>query len=145
MSPASSTPARRALGTACAAIAVAATMLVLDLSWLGFVARDIYRTALGPLMRPTVHTPAAALFYAMYVAAILVHAVKGSHGPLSALLRGAGLGLVAYATYELTNWAVVRDWPAVLVPIDIGWGVVLTGVAGSIGKLAYDKVLARAK
>ena len=56
--------------------------------------------------------------------------------------RGAALGLVAYGTYELTNWAVLRDWPALLVPIDIGWGVVLTAMAAFVGKLVYVKVAA---
>ena len=67
-------------------------------------------------------------------------AVLGVARPAAAARRGAALGLVAYGTYELTNWAVLRDWPALLVPIDIGWGVVLTAVAGLAGKLAYDSL-----
>jgi uncharacterized membrane protein len=52
----------------------------------------------------------------------------------------AAPGLVAYGTYELTNWAVLRDWPALLVPIDIGRGVALTAMAAFVGKLVYVKV-----
>lgn len=117
-----------------AAAATAGAMLALDLAWLGLVARDLYDTALGPLRRPEVHWPAAALFYALYVSAIVVHAVLGSDGLRGAALRGAGLGLVAYATYELTNWAVLLGWPAWLVPIDTAWGVLLTAVAALAGK-----------
>jgi uncharacterized membrane protein len=118
-------------------------MLVLDLAWLGVVARGLYDSLLGPLRRPEVYWPAAALFYAIYITAILAYAVVGASGTMSALRRGAALGFVTYSTYELTNWAVIRDWPAALVPIDLAWGVVLTAVAGLAGKLAHTSLAAR--
>ena len=126
----------RSKGAAAATLATASTMLVLDLVWLGAVARGLYTSALGPLMRPEAYWPAAALFYAFYVAVIVTWAVLGTEGPRAAARRGAALGLVAYTTYELTNWAVLRDWPAWIVPIDVAWGVVLTAVAALAGKLA---------
>lgn len=125
-----------------AAVATAATMLALDLTWLGVIARGLYDSALAPLKRPEVFFPAAGLFYALYLAAILIHAVLGATTPAGAARRGAALGLVAYGTYELTNWAVLRDWPAVLVPVDLVWGVVLTAVAAFVGKWVYDAILA---
>lgn len=125
---------------ATATLATAATMLVLDLAWLGLIARSLYVSALGPLMRPEAYWPAAALFYAFYVAVIVTWAVLGTESPQGAARRGAGLGFVAYATYELTNWAVLRDWPAWIVPVDIAWGVVLTAVAALAGKLAQESV-----
>ena len=121
---------------AAATLATAATMVALDLAWLGVVARGLYASALGPLMRPEVYWPAAALFYSFYVMVVVAWAVLGTQGPLAAARRGAALGLVCYATYELTNWAVLRDWPARLVPVDIAWGVVLTATAALAGKLA---------
>ena len=125
---------------AAAAFATAAAMLVLDLAWLGVVARGLYVSALGPLMRPEAFWPAAALFYAFYVAVIVAWAVLGTQSPKAAARRGAALGFVAYTTYELTNWAVLRDWPAWIVPVDIAWGVVLTAVAALAGKLAERSV-----
>jgi uncharacterized membrane protein len=115
-------------------------MLALDLTWLGVVARGLYDSSLAPLKRADVFLPAAGLFYALYVAAIVVFAVLGAASRAAAARRGAALGLVAYGTYELTNWAVLRDWPALLVPIDIAWGVVLTALAGLVGKLVYDRL-----
>jgi uncharacterized membrane protein len=91
-------------------------------------------------MREEAFWPAAALFYSFYVAVIVTWAVLGTERPRAAALRGAGLGFVAYATYELTNWAVLRDWPAWIVPVDIAWGVVLTAVAALAGKLAQQSV-----
>lgn len=131
---------RPILSVAAAVLAAAAAMLVLDLAWLGVVARGLYVSALGPLMRPEAYWPAAALFYAFYVAVIVTWAVLGTERPRAAALRGAGLGFVAYATYELTNWAVLRDWPAWIVPVDIAWGVVLTAVVALAGKLAQQSV-----
>lgn len=121
-----------------ATAATAATMLVLDLTWLGVVARGLYDSSLAPLKRADVFLPAAGLFYALYVAAVVTFAVVDTACRTAAARRGAALGLVAYGTYELTNWAVLRDWPALIVPIDIGWGVVLTTLASLAGKLTYD-------
>ncbi len=123
-----------------ATLATALTMLLLDLAWLGIVARGLYAAALGHLMRPEAYLPAAALFYAFYVAVIVTWAVLGAEDPLGSARRGAALGFVAYATYELTNWAVLRDWPAWIVPVDIAWGVVLTAVAALAGKLAERSI-----
>ena len=121
---------------AAATLATAAAMLVLDLAWLGIVARGLYASALGHLMRPEAFWPAALLFYAFYVAVIVSWAVLGTEGPRAAARRGAALGFVAYTTYELTNWAVLRDWPAWIVPVDVAWGIVLTAVAALAGKVA---------
>lgn len=135
--------ARSALAIAAAATAAAATMLVLDVTWLGVVARGLYDSMLGPLKRTEVFWPAAALFYAMYIGAVVVHAVIGSSSPTSALRRGAALGLVTYATYDLTNWAVLKGWPALLVPVDVAWGIALTAVVALVGKLVHSRVLGR--
>ena len=119
-----------------ATAATALTMLLLDMTWLGPIAGGIYDSSLGPLKRPDVFLPAAALFYGLYIAATVGYAVLKADGPAAAARRGAALGLVAYGTYELTNWAVLRDWPALLVPVDIAWGVVLTATAAFVGKVA---------
>lgn len=122
-----------------ALFAVALVMLVLDLTWLAVVAAPVYAAALGPLMAPETNVIAAVLFYVMYVGATTAHAALADT-VAGAARRGAALGFVAYATYELTNWAVIAGWPAWLVPIDLAWGVVLTGVSGAVGRLAAGPV-----
>jgi len=131
---------RNTAAIAGATMATTATLLVLDLTWLGVVARGVYDTSLAPLKRPVVFLPAAGLFYALYVAAVVRYAVLGAASARAAARRGAALGLVAYGTYELTNWAVLRDWPPLLVPIDIGWGMLLTAVAALFGKLVHRRL-----
>lgn len=116
-------------------------MLLLEGVWLGFLAKGFYDAHLGALRASAVFWPAAGLFYAMYITAIVRFAVIGTRDRGQAFRRGAQLGMVAYSTYELTNWAVIEGWPAALVPFDIAWGIGLTGAAGWVGKIIYSKWL----
>jgi uncharacterized membrane protein len=47
---------------------------------------------------------------------------------LNTLIYGAIFGLVAYATYDLTNHATLKDWPLHVTLLDMAWGALLTGV-----------------
>ena len=73
----------------------------------------------------------------------MIGPLYGGGSLIGAAKRGAALGLVVYASYDLTNWAVLRGWPAFLVPIDIAWGVVLTATAACAGKLVQGRLLPR--
>ncbi|MBL8588049.1 MAG: DUF2177 family protein [Methylobacteriaceae bacterium] len=120
-------------------IAIAATalaFLILDAIWLGVVAKDFYRQQIGHLLAPDFRLGPAILFYLVYLGGVswfaLAPAAAGGDWR-AALLPAAILGFVAYATYDLTNWAVMRDWPAVVTVADIAWGTVLTTVAAGVG------------
>jgi uncharacterized membrane protein len=108
----------------------------IDLIWLGLVARGLYRRQLGDLMADSPNWPVAVLFYLLYIVGIVVFAIipgwrDGSM--VHALGMGALFGFLAYATYDLTNLATLRDWPATLAVVDITWGTVLTGITATIG------------
>jgi uncharacterized membrane protein len=118
----------------------AAVMVVLDLTFLGVVAVDAYDRLLGPLKADPVVVPAAALFYVFYLAMVTRLAVLPAASVADAARRGAELGLLAYGTYELTNWAVIAGWPAALVPLDLAWGVVLTALVAAAGFWAARRV-----
>ncbi len=113
--------------------ACALSFLVLDLIWLGIVGRPIYAELMGDLLRPEAYVPAAVIFYVFFVTTVYGYGVVGAASPMQAWKRGASLGFVTYATYELTNWAVITGWPALLVPIAITWGIILTGGAAWVG------------
>lgn len=119
-----------------ALFAVCITMTVVDLIWLGLVAESIYSEMLGPLRATETGVAAAALFYIQYVLVLVFFAALPSPDLKTAAKRGLGVGWVAYATYELTNWAVIEGWPAALVPIDIAWGLVLTTIVAVAGRAA---------
>jgi len=107
----------------------------IDMLWLGLVAKGFYRAQLGALLRPEVNWAAALVFYLLYILGILIFATlpaleKGAIR--QALIMGALFGFFAYATYDLTNLATLKDWPLMVVVVDIIWGVVLTAaVAGA--------------
>ncbi|HSA94624.1 MAG TPA: DUF2177 family protein, partial [Acidobacteriota bacterium] len=85
-----------------------AIFFAIDMVWLGVVAKTFYRRHLGYLMAPKVGWLAALLFYLLFIAGLVVFAVRPAlvaGAPLKALLLGAFLGLVSYATYDLTNQA----------------------------------------
>ncbi len=110
---------------------------LIDMVWLGFVAKDFYQSKLGYLLGP-VNWPAALTFYFIYIVGILIFAVVPALTGCSlmkALVMGVLFGFFAYATYDLTNYATVKDWPLSVVLVDIVWGLVLTGSVASISYL----------
>ena len=111
----------------------------IDLVWLGLVARTFYRKHLGFLMAPQVNWPAALIFYLLFVVGILVFAVLPGleAGSLkTALLRAALFGLIAYATYDLTNLATLKDWPLIVTAVDLVWGTLLSVAVSCVAYLA---------
>ena len=108
-----------------------ATFLAVDFFWLGVVARGLYTRELGHLLAPSVRWGAAALFYVLYVAGLLALVVLPNRRGrwLRVVDRGALLGLVAYATYDLTNLATLPEWPLLVTVVDLAWGAVVTGVS----------------
>ncbi|MBI9059974.1 MAG: DUF2177 family protein [Labilibaculum sp.] len=103
--------------------------LMVDLLWLGIIAKNLYQKHLGDLLSDKVNWTAAFIFYFIYVAGISIFAIypaiqKGS--AFNAILMGALFGLFTYATYDLTNLATLKDWPISIVFIDILWGIILS-------------------
>ncbi len=110
--------------------------LALDLIWLGVVAKGFYQEQLGYLMRPDVRVGAAVLFYLIYVVAVVVLVVAPAVEQQSvarAVATGALFGLAAYAAFDLTSLALVRDFPVKVVVVDLAWGVVLTASVSAAG------------
>ena len=108
----------------------------LDLLWLGVVAKGFYQAQLGHLMRPDVQWPAALLFYLIYVAAIVILCVLPAAEKQSlgrALALGAVFGLAAYAAFDLTSLALLKDFPMQAVLVDLTWGTVLTACVSAAG------------
>ena len=116
------------------------TMLVIDAIWLGVIAKSMYANAMGGLMSPNPNLWAAAAFYLMFPVGLLIFAVlPQADSPVwKAALMGALFGFFAYSTYDLTNLAVIKDWPVGLTFIDMAWGTMVSGIAAAVGKLALN-------
>jgi len=111
---------------------------VIDMIWLGVVAKGFYRRHLGSLMSPKVNWISAVLFYLLFIVGLLVFVIRPAlmaGVPLNALFYGALLGLISYATYDLTNLATLKDWPLIVTVIDLIWGTVLGGVVSYVSAL----------
>jgi uncharacterized membrane protein len=123
------------------AIAYAATLTVfavVDLIWLAVVAKGFYRAEIGHLLADKFNLPAAVVFYLLYVAGLLIFAVLPaleSGRAIDALKIGALFGLFAYATYDLTNLATLKDWSLKLTLVDMAWGSFLSGLSAYAGCL----------
>lgn len=112
--------------------------LVIDMIWLGVVAKGFYRRHLGALMGSRVNWIAAIIFYLLFIVGLLVFVIRPAliaDLPHNALLYGALFGLISYATYDLTNLATLKDWPLLVTIVDLIWGTVLGGVVSYVGTL----------
>ncbi|MBJ2159860.1 DUF2177 family protein [Variovorax sp. IB41] len=114
-------------------------LLVIDMLWLGVVAKNMYQQAMGDLMSPEPRLAFAAVFYLLYPIGLLVFAILpgiDAQSVTRAAVLGGLFGLFCYSTYDLTNLAVIRNWPLGLSFIDIAWGTLVSGVAAAAGALA---------
>jgi uncharacterized membrane protein len=57
-----------------------------------------------------------------------------------ALFRGALLGLITYAAYDLTNQATLAKWPLIITIADLAWGVLVTTLASIIAYIIISKI-----
>lgn len=112
--------------------------LTIDLVWLGVIARPLYKRYIGHHLRAQTRWVAAIIFYALYTVGIIIFAIMPASTALGALILGGMFGFFCYATYELTNYAVIKKWPLPIVFIDIIWGVILTGSVAGLSAYIID-------
>lgn len=111
----------------------------IDLVWLSTATSRIYAPRLGDLLAPKPNLPVAGAFYLVYVVGLIALAIVPGLKEASlvgAVWRGALFGFIAYATYDLTNLATLRDWPVDLTIIDLAWGTTLNTVVSAAGYFA---------
>lgn len=109
---------------------------IVDLLWLGVVAKNLYNRLLGNFLADNVNWTAAVIFYLLFIVGIFIFAILPAlekDSLMKALVLGALFGFFTYATYDLTNLATLKDWPVKVVFIDITWGVVLTSIVSVSG------------
>lgn len=119
-------------------VATGLAFLAIDLLWLGFVARDFYHNAYGDILARPFNLTGAAIFYFIYILGILIFAVAPAlqkHSLRHAIASGGMFGFFCYATYNFTSLAVIKDFPASAIPLDLAWGTFLTGSTAAGGYL----------
>ncbi len=118
-------------------------MFVIDLIWLSVIAKPVYQQGIGHLMAAEPNLIYAGLFYLVYVLGLLWFAIKPNSalpGIKRVFVAGATVGFLVYASYDLTNLALLKDWPLGLSLMDISWGTLLSGISASVGKMIFDRL-----
>lgn len=118
--------------------------LVIDFIWLSTMASRLYRPAIGDLLAENFRLAPAVVFYLIYAGGLTFLAVRPallSGEWTTALLYGAIVGFMAYATYDLTNQATLKNWPATLTIADLLWGTFVSAAAAIIGYLVTVRLL----
>ena len=117
--------------------------LIIDLLWLGVVAKSFYRARLEGLMGD-INWPAAVIFYLIFLLGLTWFALypSAARGTVyTAITLGALYGFFTYATYDLTNLATLKGWPVSVVVADIIWGTVLGASVSAAVFLTYHHIL----
>lgn len=116
--------------------ATLAAFVAIDAVWLINMAPRLYKPEIGPVMMESgFRLVPAMIFYTLYIAGIVWFAVWPglSEGVAKAALQGAVLGLLCYATYDLTNYATLKVWSLKVTVLDLMWGTFLTGSTAAAG------------
>lgn len=120
-------------------VVIAGVFGALDFVWLSQMSDRLYRPEIGALMSEEVRLAPAALFYLIYIGGMVAFAAApglASGDWRGALRRGAGLGFLAYATYDLTNQATLSLWSTRITIADLIWGTFATATASAAGVAA---------
>ena len=120
-------------------LAAGLVMGMLDFIWLRTMVDSLYRPGIGAVLAEKPNMAAAIAFYLVYLAGVVVFAVRPALGDgnwKTALLLGGLFGLFAYATYDLTNLATLKVWSLKVSLLDMAWGALLTALAASAGAAA---------
>jgi uncharacterized membrane protein len=124
--------------------ATAFVFLAMDAIWLSTMGGALYRPLLGNMLLEKFSLLPAVTFYLLYVVGIVIFAVAPAFETgrwATAGLYGALFGFFAYATYDLTNQATLKDWSAIVTAVDLCWGTVVTGVAATLGYSLANMVI----
>lgn len=116
-------------------LAAAITFGGLDYFWLRWAEPNLYRPVIGEIMADNVRLGAAGAFYVLYLFGMLWFAIRPgivSGSVATAMLNGALLGGLCYATFDLTSQAVMKVWATHITMADIAWGAFATAVASGV-------------
>jgi uncharacterized membrane protein len=112
-----------------------ALLLIIDMVWLMWLGRGFYVEEIGSLLLEQPNLIAAFAFYALYIAGLVylvIAPAAEADSVMKAVISGAVFGLVAYATYDLTNLAVMKGFTLKIALIDMVWGMALSAAVSGL-------------
>lgn len=123
-------------------ITVTMVMVVIDLVWLGYIAKPLYFAGIGHLMAEKPNIMAAISFYALFPIGLMIFAIVPEAANVDwqrTAFLAALFGFFTYATYDLTNLATLKNFPLQLALIDMLWGSLVSAVAATAGKWVFSR------
>jgi uncharacterized membrane protein len=108
--------------------------VAIDATWLTLMGAALYRSTLGDVLLANLRIAPAILFYAMFPVGIVIFAVMPALRLSSvgaAAIYGMLFGAIAYGTYDLTNYATLRNWNLQITITDLLYGAIATAIAAS--------------
>lgn len=116
---------------------------IIDIIWLGFIGKNIYKEKLGFLMREKTNWMAAIIFYIFYIIGLVFFVINPAiekDSAIYAAVIGAFFGMITYATYDMTNLATLKDWPIFITVMDIIWGTILCSGTSWISFIIFNAI-----
>jgi uncharacterized membrane protein len=124
-------------------LTIIVVMFVLDIIWLSMIAQPLYQQGIGHLMADEPNFLFAGMFYLVYAAGLIWFALmpnRHHRGLKNTFATAAAFGFFVYASYDLTNLALLKDWSLSLSVIDVTWGTLLSGVSAAFGKWVFNRM-----
>lgn len=118
-------------------------LIALDLAWIAVIANSFYKAEIGDLLAVAPNYYAAISFYVIYTIGLLYFSLMPALKEQSfvlAFIRGASLGFISYAFYNLTNMTVLTHWSYLVTVIDTTWGTVVSAVTAGLTYLLASKL-----
>lgn len=116
----------------------------IDAAWLSVMGPLIYKPALGDILAPTLRIGPAIAFYAMYPIGVVVFAVLPAlraQTPMTGATLALLFGAIAYGTYDLTNYATLRNWNLQITVLDIVYGALAASIAATAAYYAVRAIV----
>ena len=123
-------------------LSTTAALVVIDLVWLGVIAKPMYQAGIGHLMADKPNLIAAFFFYALFPIGLMIFAILPESDTATwqhTAFLAALFGFFAYATYDLTNLATLKNYPLQLALVDMLWGSLVSAIAATVGKLVLNR------
>ncbi len=123
--------------------AVLVAFLVIDYLWIAIAANKLYLQWIGPISnlkdgKFDVKLAPAVGVYVVMTLALQFFVLKRVETLGEAAWQGAFLGFAIYAVFDLTNYALLKDYPIQFVITDMAWGTFLTGTVAALAFIARD-------
>jgi uncharacterized membrane protein len=122
-----------------------AAFVIADMIWLGTMTSRFYRPTLSEILSTSINLPPAIAFYLLYPIGVVLFAVSPalkSDSLATAIIYGCLFGFFTYATYDLSNYATLRNWSLPLTIIDMAWGTILAGLTAAAAFSAASRLVA---